>query len=100
MKYYEEIDKDFESLVPFFKSNQAAIFEDMKEALSSEDVDQLKFLVHRLKGTADNYGFKGLNLMAIEMEEQLEELILTDIEMIIDKMEKYIYHVEVTYVEI
>lgn len=94
------IDRDYESLVPFFKTNQSEVLENMMTALGQTDKDQLKFLAHRLKGTADNYGFKSLSQMAEEVEYLLNKDDLKPINELITAMQKYLLQVEIIYIKV
>ncbi len=100
MRLSEMIDKDYEPLIPFFIKNQKMVFEEMEVALIESDIDQLKFLAHRLKGTAENYGFKQLGQYAHDLEGLVESNTNVGMEDLIVNMKMYLDHVEIIYIEI
>lgn len=100
MSLSEMIDKDYEPLIPFFIKNQKMVFEELEVALVQSDIEQIKFLAHRLKGTAENYGFKQLGKYAHDLEGLVESNASVGIEDLIVDMKMYLDHVKIIYIEI
>jgi len=100
MNLSEMIDKDYEPLIPFFIENQKLVFEEMEVALTTSDIDHIKFLAHRLKGTAENYGFKQLGEYAHDLERLVEGNKTIGVQNLIVNMKTYLDHVKIIYIEI
>lgn len=93
------IDKDYELLVPVFKKNQIEAIRKIITLLKEKDYDTIKFYGHRIKGTAQNYGFYDIGLIGeyIESEnfiEYPEKLIEA-----CNDIEKYLKIVKIKFIE-
>jgi len=100
MNLSEMIDKEYEPLIPSFIRNQNMVFNELEVALVSDDVDKIKFLAHRLKGTSENYGFKQLGTYASDLECLVDNNTIFDIKDLIVNMRTYLTLVEIIYIEI
>ena len=100
MNLQEMNDKDYEPLIPIFKKNQKEVIDAMEEALSVCNYNEIKFLTHRLRGTANNYGFMQLGQLGSDLDD------LTDLEekekmyQLLNEMKVYLEKVQIIYVEI
>lgn len=100
MNLSEMIDKEYAPLIPSFIKNQYIVFNELEVALVSDDMDTVKFLAHRLKGTSENYGFKQLGAYADDLEYLLENNTIFDIRELIVNMRTYLNLVEIIYIEL
>jgi HPt (histidine-containing phosphotransfer) domain-containing protein len=60
-------------LVPVFSKESARTLVEMQEAWSLQDSAKFRMLVHRLKGSASNFGAEPLTAMALSLELEARE---------------------------
>lgn len=96
MKKVVKIDKDYEALIPVFLSNHVKLIKALQVASESYNLDEIRFLGHRLKGTAKNYGFDELGTLGEKLELAVED---EDIKTLIIDIKNYMNSVEIMYVE-
>ena len=62
------VDRDLEELIPVFMANRRKDLEELGQALSTTDLEQVRFISHRLKGAAGSYGFSVIEELAQALE--------------------------------
>jgi signal transduction histidine kinase/DNA-binding NarL/FixJ family response regulator len=61
----------------------------LRHAIDTQQWDELKGLVHKLKGSGGNYGFNGLSQLAAKMEFQVISQHQAEVEVLMDELERY-----------
>ena len=60
--------------------------QDIETALNSEDLEELKHLMHKIKGSAGSYGFNHISEIATQIEDALQANRLTESKVLIQKI--------------
>lgn len=99
MKESVYIDEDFESLVPLFLKNQYVAIDELIVLIRNDDYEGIKFIVHKIKGSAENFGFLeigkiGSKMEALDLENETDRLIN-----LAESMMRYIKSVHIEYIE-
>ncbi len=61
----------------------------LRHAVDTQQWDELKGLVHKLKGSGGNYGFNDLSKLAAKLEFQVISQHQAEIEVLMDELERY-----------
>ncbi|MDK2957355.1 MAG: hypothetical protein PWQ57_2853 [Desulfovibrionales bacterium] len=94
----ERIDADLEELIPLFLENTRKEVEEMKSSLAQRDFETLSRLGHSTKGAALGYGFQTMGGLGLQIEDAAKNGSATQAQVLIDKLENYLDHVEIVYV--
>lgn len=81
-------DPDFAELVSEFVTHIPARVQSIRNAMDENDSNQLKVLIHQLKGACGSYGFHPLTPLAAAIEAQLRSGIPAD--QLIDAIEEFV----------
>lgn len=99
MSYEIAVDRDLEDVIPIFQENRQKDLNELKAALSNKDKDKIQFIGHSLKGVGAGYGFVEITNIGREIEELAKAYNLNGVDQLILKLEDYLNHVKITYVD-
>jgi len=93
------VDEDFESLIPLFIKNQLSALEELKAYVAMKDRDGVKFMAHKIKGSARNFGFKEVGNLGEIIEAKSQDMMVDELTKLINQIKDYLEHVEIKYIE-
>lgn len=99
MSYEISVDRDLEDVIPMFQANRQKDVSELKTALSNKDKDKIQFIGHSLKGVGSGYGFVEVTNIGREIEELAKINDLKAVDQLILKLEDYLNHVKITFVD-
>jgi HPt (histidine-containing phosphotransfer) domain-containing protein len=91
------ISKDLEDLVPVFMSNRHKELEALKQAVATQDFEQLRHLGHRMKGVGNSYGFERVSSLGKCIEDHAKVEDVTTLGDEIASYEHYLAHLRIRY---
>ena len=91
------ISKDLEDLVPVFMSNRHKELETLKQAVASQDFEQLRHLGHRMKGVGNSYGFERVSTLGRCIEDLAKVEDVASLGKEIASYEHYLAHLRIRY---
>ena len=93
-----EIDKDIEEIVPGFLENRTKELDILKEAIKTNNFEELKSIGHKISGNAGSYGFDELGEIGAKLEENASNGKMEAIKQNVADIELYLTDIEVKYV--
>lgn len=97
MKQIIIIDKDLEELIPGFLENRQKDICKMKEALSTNNFEQIKIIGHQMKGFGSGYGFNYISEVGLKLEVAAKAEDIQEIERLLESLVHYLATMEMSY---
>ena len=97
-KIIVEVDADLEDLIPGFLERRQQDIRSLREALAKDDFEQIRQLVHTLKGVGGGYGFDAITSISQQIQLAAENGRSEEIEAELVILANYLERVEVVYV--
>lgn len=82
------------NLIDKFISSSQEGLEKIKNAIQNNQIEQIKIIIHNIKGSAGTLRLKEISSLALQIEESLEENHLEDQLENIEKIEQYIINIK------
>jgi histidine phosphotransfer protein HptB len=89
--------KDLEELIPTFIKNRAKEIDTLRAALAAGDLEQLRQLGHRIKGTGSSYGFEKVSVLGKQIEDGAKAGDRPGLEARIAEYADYLARVQIVY---
>src|SRR5215212_10149954 len=67
--YKVKVAKDLADLIPMFMSNRKKELDALRAALAAADFEQLRQIVHRMRGVGNSYGFELVSTIGKHIED-------------------------------
>lgn len=96
----EYIDGEFKELIPIFLINKRKEIDALRSLCAQQDFSNLSYMGHRIKGSAENYGFSYIVEVGRLLEYYSGTKDLDSIQTLIESFESYLDEVEIRYVTI
>ena len=90
-----EIDPELADIVPGYlegRRNELAV---LRAALDSSDMESLRMLGHRMKGSGGGYGFEGISEIGLHLEQAARDGDVAASTAAVDALESYLQRVVV-----
>ena len=95
--YIVAIDADLEDLIPSFLDNKMADAAKMRQAFQDNDLETVRRISHKLKGSLNMYGFGAMSDLCADIEVAAKMQKGTAIEANLDRLETYFDKIEISY---
>ncbi|MBF0135280.1 MAG: Hpt domain-containing protein [Magnetococcus sp. DMHC-1] len=96
-KILVRIDKDLAEIVPGYIQNRWRDVDVMRQAILANDVNGLRIIGHRMKGSGAGYGFDVITEIGRKVENAARDGHISEISHEIDELVAYLQRVEVCY---
>ncbi|MBF0153306.1 MAG: Hpt domain-containing protein [Magnetococcales bacterium] len=96
-KILVHIDKDLAEIVPGYIQNRWRDVEAMRQAIAKNDMEGLRVMGHRMKGSGAGYGFDAITDIGRKVEKAAKEGQTDDIKQEIDTLVAYLQRIDVQY---
>ncbi len=91
------IDKDLEEIVPGYVQNRWRDVEAMRLAVANKDMESLRVMGHRMKGSGAGYGFDAITEIGRKLESAARDGQIEEITREIDALVAYLQRVDICY---
>lgn len=91
------IDRELEEIVPGYLENRRKDVTNIRQSLEKGDMEAIRTLGHRMKGSGAGYGFAMITEIGRAMEIAAKEDNVEKILQGVNELESYIQRVRVTY---
>ncbi|MBF0316676.1 MAG: Hpt domain-containing protein [Nitrospirae bacterium] len=92
-----KVDEELSGIVPQYLSKRRDEIDDMKKALSESDMEGLRVIGHKLKGSGGGYGFDYLTEVGKAIEVAAKASDAQEIVRQVQLLEEFLDQVEVVY---
>lgn len=96
----EYIDSEYQELIPGFMENKRKEVDSIRSLCVQKDFGKLAFMGHRIKGSAENYGFRYIADFGRLLEFYAGAEDLGAIEGMLNSLVAYLDTVEIQYVDL
>lgn len=98
-KYKVEISMELKDLIPTFLEETKKNINNLDKSIQKNDLEQIRFYSHRIKGSAGTYGFSRVSLIA----KNIEDIVKTNynqelVQKLFNDLENVFNHLEIEYV--
>ncbi|MBF0339223.1 MAG: Hpt domain-containing protein [Nitrospirae bacterium] len=90
-------DEDLREIIPQYLSRRRDEIADMKKALADNDMEKLRDLGHKLKGSGGGYGFDYLTEAGMAIEKAAKVADTTALATHVQQLAEFLEQVEVVY---
>lgn len=98
LAYEASVPKELADLIPDFLANRKKDIAALRTAFAEANLEQLRFVGHRMKGIGASYGFDPITAIGKEIEQAAKEGALTAIGALLDAYDAYLANVRVSFV--
>ena len=98
LAYEAAVPKELADLIPEFMANRKKDIATLRAALAEANLEQLRFLGHRMKGIGASYGFVAITDLGKQIEDAAKAGTEGALRALVDAYDAYIAKVTVTFV--
>jgi CheY-like chemotaxis protein len=91
------IDEEIKDLVPAYIEKRHVDLKNMKQLLAEDDIEEIRNIGHKIKGSGGGYGFQGLTLIGGKIENAAKEKDKEAISSNLKQLETFLEKVEINY---
>ena len=96
-KYTAIVDKGIADLIPTFMENRHKELATLRTALASSDLEQMRGIGHRMKGSGNSYGFAPISALGKMIEDAAKASDTAGIEARLAEYADYLEKVKIVY---
>lgn len=100
MKETVYIDEDYQELMSMYLTNQKKTLKEILNMIKVSDHKGLVFMGHKIKGSADNYGFYEVGKLGKALELAGQDRDFDKANALIEDIEAYMAHIRIEYIKI
>ena len=99
IRYTANVPAELADLIPGFLNNRKEDIEKLRKELVAENFVEITRIGHTLKGACGGYGFDDLGELGKRIEVAGKDRNVDQVARLIDDMEYYLGHVNISYIE-
>ncbi len=98
-KYQVEISLELKDLIPIFLEETKKNMNLLNESIQRNDLEQIRFYSHRIKGSSGTYGFNKISMIAGNIEQITKTNFNKElVQALFNDLEDIVNHLEIIYV--